>query len=60
MKNFIAVFWRSNPEDKKYGYKTRIQIKAKNENAAIKKAHKERKAHSVYDNFELLDVYEEC
>lgn len=60
MKKFIAVFFRSNPEHRNGGYKTRIQIEAKSEKSAIKKAHKLGVDYSVYDKFTFLDIYEEC
>ena len=55
MKKFTAVFWRSNPQLKNGGYKTKRTIEARALQAAKNKA---AKMNPIYGGLRLLDIYE--
>lgn len=55
MKNYIAKFWRSNPQLKNGGYETTRTIEAENARAARKKA-REIENGILYGSMRLVEI----
>lgn len=57
MKNFVAYFWRGNPQLANGGYESKIEIRAKSKETAMKQVRKYEK-NCVYGTMTFLRLEE--